>query len=155
MTASVKAANLRRKLFDLLAEFKDLHQAIRGRSNAAAEAKGMADTAACRVADAYESVSALDLFTDAHRDEPEYPFPLAEKEGDETHADFPARLTALRTAAGLSVPDLARASGLSDDVLRQYELPDGDKRQRKPTWDSVQKIAAALGVPTDAFREAK
>ena len=56
-------------------------------------------------------------------------------------------LTALRTAAGLSIPDLARKSGLSDDVIRQYE-----SGKRTPGWDSVQKIAAALGVPTDALR---
>ena len=63
---------------------------------------------------------------------------------------FQARLTALRTAAGLSIPDLARASGLSDDVLRQYETG-----KRSPSWESVQKLAKALAVPTDAFREAK
>lgn len=63
---------------------------------------------------------------------------------------FPARLAAIRTAAGLSIPDLARASGLSDDVLRQYETG-----RRSPTWESVQKLAKALAVPTDAFREAK
>jgi DNA-binding transcriptional regulator YiaG len=60
---------------------------------------------------------------------------------------FPARLTSLRTAAGLSIPDLARSSGLSDDVIRRYETGD-----RAPTWESVQKLAAALGVPTDTFR---
>lgn len=60
---------------------------------------------------------------------------------------FHEALTALRTAAGLSIPDLARASKLSDDVLRQYETG-----KRSPTWESVQKIATALGVPTDSFR---
>lgn len=68
----------------------------------------------------------------------------------ELPADLPAKLSALRTAAGLSVPDLARASGLSDDVLRQYE-----SGARRPTWDSVQKLATAMGVPTDAFRETR
>lgn len=63
---------------------------------------------------------------------------------------FPAILARLRTAAGLSIPDLARSSGLSDDVLRQYETG-----KRSPTWSSVQAIATALGVPTDAFRESK
>lgn len=62
---------------------------------------------------------------------------------------FPTRLTALRTAAGLSIPDLARRSGLSDDSIRRWE--NGDPK-RPPTWSSVQKLAAALGVPTDAFR---
>ena len=60
---------------------------------------------------------------------------------------FAEALTALRTAASLSIPDLARSSGLSDDVLRQYETG-----KRSPTWSSVQAIATALGVPTDAFR---
>lgn len=60
---------------------------------------------------------------------------------------FAEALTALRTAAGLSIPDLARSSGLSDDVLRQYETG-----KRSPTWDSVQKLAKALAVPTEAFR---
>lgn len=61
---------------------------------------------------------------------------------------FPARLTTLRTAAGLSIPELARKSGLSDDAIRKHESGD-----RSPTWDAVQKLAKALGVPTDAFRE--
>ena len=68
----------------------------------------------------------------------------------ELPADFPARLTALRTAAGLSIPDLARASGLSDDAIRKWEAG-----ERGPTWEGVQKLATALGCPTDAFRESK
>lgn len=60
---------------------------------------------------------------------------------------FHEALTALRTAAGLSIPDLARASGLSDDAIRKWEAGD-----RAPTWDGVQKLAHALGVPTDTFR---
>lgn len=62
---------------------------------------------------------------------------------------FAAILAHLRTAAGLSVPDLARKSGLSDDTLRRWEA--GDPK-RRPTWEGVQKLAAALGVPTDTFR---
>jgi DNA-binding transcriptional regulator YiaG len=65
-------------------------------------------------------------------------------------ADFPARLTAIRTAAGLSIPDLARKSGLSDDAIRKWE-----QGERAPTWDGVQKLAAAIGVPTDAFRSSQ
>jgi DNA-binding XRE family transcriptional regulator len=63
---------------------------------------------------------------------------------------FHETLAALRTAAGLSVPDLARKSGLSDDTLRRWEA--GDPK-RLPTWEAVQKLAAALGVPTDTFRD--
>lgn len=61
---------------------------------------------------------------------------------------FHETLTALRTAAGLSIPELARKSGLSDDALRLYE-----KGERGPTWEAVQKLAAALGVPTDTFKD--
>jgi len=147
VTASAKAADLRRKLFDLLAEFKDFHQAIRGRAESALSAKGMADIAACAVAKAYESVSETDLFYDAHRDEPEYTFAIKTKD-DEHEEEFAGILARIRTAAGLSIPDLARASGLSDDVLRQYETG-----KRRPTWDSVQQIAKSLGVPTDVFRD--
>ena len=60
---------------------------------------------------------------------------------------FPAKLTAVRTAAGLSIPDLARASGVSDDAIRLYEAG-----TRGPSWENVQKLAAALGVTTDTFR---
>jgi len=63
---------------------------------------------------------------------------------------FPAILARLRTAAGLSIPDLARASGLSDDAIRKWEAG-----ERGPTWEGVQKLATALGCPTDAFRESK
>lgn len=65
---------------------------------------------------------------------------------------FPAILTRLRAAAGLSIPDLARASGISDDTLRRWEA--GDPK-RLPSWESIQKLATALGCPTDAFRESK
>lgn len=61
---------------------------------------------------------------------------------------FPAILTRVRESAGLSIPDLARQSGLSDDAIRRYESGD-----RSPTWEAVQKLAAALGVPTDTFRD--
>lgn len=65
---------------------------------------------------------------------------------------FPAILTRLRTAADLSIPDLARLSEISDDTLRRWEA--GDPK-RLPSWSNIQKLATALGVPTDAFRESK
>lgn len=61
--------------------------------------------------------------------------------------DFPAKLTALREAAGLSVSQLATAAGLHRQSVHQYE-----NGERRPTWDAVQKLAAALHVPTDTFR---
>lgn len=60
---------------------------------------------------------------------------------------LPARLRALRERAGLTVADLARATGLSRAAL--YNLENGDSR---PTWDAVQRLADALGVSTDDFR---
>lgn len=61
--------------------------------------------------------------------------------------DFAKTIAAVREKAGLSIPDLARASGISDDAIRRYESGD-----RKPTWDAVQKLAKALGVSTVVFR---
>jgi len=62
--------------------------------------------------------------------------------------DFPAKLTALREAAGLSVARLAGQSHLSRQAV--YDLEAGKYR---PTWDVVQRLAAALHVPTDTFRD--
>lgn len=61
--------------------------------------------------------------------------------------DFPARLRSLREAAGLSAPQLAEKAGVSRQAVNYYEAG-----ERAPTWDAVQALAAALGVPTDAFR---
>lgn len=63
-------------------------------------------------------------------------------------ATFGAGLTALREAAGLSVAQLASAAGLHRQSVHQYE-----NGERRPTWDAVQKLAAALHVPTDTFRD--
>ena len=60
---------------------------------------------------------------------------------------FPVILTRLRTEAGLSVPALARASGMSDDAIRKWESGD-----RSPSWEAVCRLADAMGLPTDAFR---
>ncbi len=62
-------------------------------------------------------------------------------------AIFPARLRVLREAAGLSVSDLAAKANLNRDAV--YKLERGDS---KPTWGTVQALAAALGVSTDEFR---
>lgn len=61
---------------------------------------------------------------------------------------FPVLLAKARKAAELTIPELARASGLSDDAIRLYE-----KGERGPTWEAVQRLAKALGVATDTFRE--
>ena len=61
---------------------------------------------------------------------------------------FSARLKALREKAGLTVADLASATGVSRTAL--YNLEGGKCR---PTWDVVQRLANALGVTTDQFRD--
>ena len=68
----------------------------------------------------------------------------------ELPATFPARLRSLRESAGLSVAQLAEACGLHRQAV--YKLESGESR---PTWDTVQQLAAALGVTTDTFKESK
>jgi transcriptional regulator with XRE-family HTH domain len=64
-----------------------------------------------------------------------------------TDTDFPARLRALRERAGLTAAQLAAAAGLHR--THYYKVERGD---RAPTWETVRKLAAALGVKTEAFR---
>lgn len=59
---------------------------------------------------------------------------------------FAARLRSLMDQAGLSISDLARASGVPRQTLHRYL-----KGQRKPTLEHAQKVAAALGKRTDVF----
>lgn len=65
-----------------------------------------------------------------------------------SNESFGERLKALRETAGLSVAQLAKATDISRAAL--YNLENGDSR---PTWDVVQSLAKALGVPTDTFRD--
>ncbi len=61
---------------------------------------------------------------------------------------FGEKLKALRESKHLSVIDLADAVGLTRQHI--YQLESG---QQQPSWESVQKLAEALGVSTDTFRE--
>lgn len=63
-------------------------------------------------------------------------------------SDFPARLRALRTEAGLSVAELAAKAEMSRETIRLYE-----NGARAPTWAQVQKLVDALGVSTEQFRD--
>ena len=63
-------------------------------------------------------------------------------------ADFPARLKAIREGAGMTPGQLAAAAGTTPAAVSRYESGD-----RRPTWDAVQQLAAALGVTTDTFRD--
>ena len=60
---------------------------------------------------------------------------------------FGAVLAALCGRAGLTPPQLAEKAGLAASGVRHLIAG-----TRKPTWDTVQKLAGALGVPTDSFR---
>lgn len=61
---------------------------------------------------------------------------------------FADRLKELREQAGLSQPQLAAASGLPVGSIRQYE-----QGRRDPLWQVLFKLADALGVSTEAFRD--
>ncbi len=61
---------------------------------------------------------------------------------------FAEKLRALRDAAGLSEAKLADASGVSFSAIHEYGLG-----RRKPSFDSVVKIARALGATCEAFAD--
>jgi transcriptional regulator with XRE-family HTH domain len=61
-------------------------------------------------------------------------------------ATFAELLAGLRVRAGLSQYALARRSGLSREALSRLEAG-----QRTPTWDTVQRLALALGVDCRSF----
>lgn len=65
-----------------------------------------------------------------------------------TREPFGIILARLRTEAGLSVTDLAERAGVSRQTLHNLETG-----KYRPTWDVVQRLAGALGVPTDVFRD--
>ena len=61
-------------------------------------------------------------------------------------ARFADRLQRLREAAGLSQYALAKKSGLSKQAVSNLEAGN-----REPTWQTVQLLAAALGVDCTHF----
>ncbi|OAI51859.1 hypothetical protein AYO44_16870 [Planctomycetaceae bacterium SCGC AG-212-F19] len=61
---------------------------------------------------------------------------------------FAARLRELREAAGLTQAQLAERAGLHIHGLTKLEHGD-----RKPAWETVQALGAALGVSCEAFNE--
>ncbi len=63
---------------------------------------------------------------------------------------FAARLKELRAAAGLTQKTLHEKSGINLRTLQNLEMG-----RNAPGWDAVQALADALGVATDAFRQAK
>jgi transcriptional regulator with XRE-family HTH domain len=59
---------------------------------------------------------------------------------------FAKRLRNARLAAGLSKYALAKQAGLSKQALSRLEAGDNE-----PTWNTVQLLAAALGVSCEEF----
>jgi transcriptional regulator with XRE-family HTH domain len=61
---------------------------------------------------------------------------------------FADRLRELREASGMTQEKLANAAGLSLGAVRNYE-----QGIREPYWQVVFKLASALGVSCEAFRD--
>ncbi len=59
---------------------------------------------------------------------------------------FARRLAELREEAGISQYELAKRSGVSKQALSRLELG-----EREPSWQTVRKIAHALGVSVAEF----
>lgn len=66
-----------------------------------------------------------------------------------TEATFGRRLRELREAAGVSVYRLAQLAGVTRQQLGRLE-----SGARQPSWDTVCKLADALGASTEDFRRA-
>jgi transcriptional regulator with XRE-family HTH domain len=61
---------------------------------------------------------------------------------------FAAKLKMLREEKGLSKYALARLSGLTGQAISSLE-----SGRNQPNWDTVQRLAAALGATCEAFAE--
>lgn len=61
---------------------------------------------------------------------------------------FGPRLKELRTAAGLTQPELAEKAGMSKGGIADLE-----QGRNQPAWETVLKLAAALGVDCKAFQQ--
>lgn len=59
---------------------------------------------------------------------------------------FSDKLRQCRESAGLSMYALAKISGVSTQAMSSLE-----SGINQPTWETVQRLAAALGVTADAF----
>jgi transcriptional regulator with XRE-family HTH domain len=61
---------------------------------------------------------------------------------------FGETLARLRAAAGVSQYALAKMTGLTHQAVSYLEAG-----ERQPTWDTVQRIARALGLSCEAFAD--
>ena len=67
---------------------------------------------------------------------------------EKQNMSFQARLKELREASKLSQGELAERANMSRGGIAQLETG-----RRKPGWETLQKLATALGVSIDAFAE--
>jgi transcriptional regulator with XRE-family HTH domain len=65
---------------------------------------------------------------------------------DVAEQTFGQRLKQLREEAGLTQPQLAERAGMNRFGVAKLE-----QGQREPSWDTVQRLAKALGVGCSAF----
>jgi transcriptional regulator with XRE-family HTH domain len=70
--------------------------------------------------------------------------PMTERQPSTT---FATRLAVLRGEKRMTVQELAMQAGIHRQLVHKLE-----RSEHEPTWATVQKLADALGVPTDAFR---
>ena len=67
---------------------------------------------------------------------------------ESTKEQFQRRLKELRAAAGLSRQELAVRAGMSMGGVRDIE-----QGVNAPSWETVVKLATALGVTCEAFQD--
>ena len=61
---------------------------------------------------------------------------------------FAAKLRSAREAAGVSQYELAKRSRVSKQSISALELG-----ERKPSWETVQKLAAGLGISCEELMD--
>jgi DNA-binding XRE family transcriptional regulator len=69
--------------------------------------------------------------------------------GDRWEDDFARRLRNLREKAGLTQAALAEKAGLSVQAISALE-----NETRAPSWETVRRLALALGIEEEAFKDA-
>ncbi len=72
------------------------------------------------------------------------------KATENSAADFADRLRALRIQAGISIYRLAQLTGVTRQQLGRLE-----SGKQQPSWDTVWRLADALGTSTEDFRPTK
>lgn len=66
---------------------------------------------------------------------------------EKKNSAFGRRLRELREARGLSLPKLGELTGIAFQTIAKYE-----RGENVPNWQTVEKLADALGVKMDDFR---